>query len=114
MISRGGFLSAWQPRVDADCNSDPVTRGRLQERMNSPLQLRKVRLRGLGGPAVYGVPRACASAAGKECDSAGLSGAVETAATTAQSPPARTRRPGRVRRPTRLRVRSRGIVRPWG
>jgi hypothetical protein len=25
--------------------------------MNSPLEIRKVRLRGLGGPAVYGVPR---------------------------------------------------------
>jgi hypothetical protein len=31
--------------------------------MNSPLGKRKVRLRGLGGPAVCGVPRTCASAA---------------------------------------------------
>ena len=35
---------------------------RLQERMNSPLQLHKVRLRGLGGPAVCGVSYTCASA----------------------------------------------------
>jgi hypothetical protein len=35
---------------------------RLQERMNSPLEKRKVRLRGLGGPAVCGVPGTCASA----------------------------------------------------
>ena len=32
------------------------------ERMNSPLEIRKVRLRGLGGPAVCGIPRTCASA----------------------------------------------------
>jgi hypothetical protein len=32
--------------------------------MNSPLERRKVRLRGLGGPAACGIPRACASAAG--------------------------------------------------
>ena len=31
--------------------------------MNSPLGLRKVRLRGLGGRAACGVPRTCASAA---------------------------------------------------
>src|ERR1044071_8699571 len=31
--------------------------------MNSPLQRRKVRLRGLGGPTACGVPRTCASAA---------------------------------------------------
>src|SRR5688500_278321 len=37
-------------------------RVRLQERMNSPLQNHKVRLRGLGGPGVCGVPGACASA----------------------------------------------------
>ena len=37
---------------------------RLQERINSPLQLHKVRLRGLGGPAVCGIPSTCASAAG--------------------------------------------------
>jgi hypothetical protein len=30
--------------------------------MNSPLEKRKVRLRGLGGPAVYGIPHTCASA----------------------------------------------------
>ena len=30
--------------------------------MNSPLQPHKVRLRGLGGQAVYGVSRTCASA----------------------------------------------------
>jgi hypothetical protein len=35
---------------------------RLRERMNSPLEKRKVRLRGLGGPAVCGVSRTCASA----------------------------------------------------
>ena len=35
-----------------------------QERMNSPLENRKVRLRGLGGPAMCGIPRTCASAAG--------------------------------------------------
>jgi hypothetical protein len=32
--------------------------------MNSPLENRKVRLRGLGGPAVCGVPGTFASAAG--------------------------------------------------
>jgi hypothetical protein len=37
---------------------------RMQERMNSPLQLHKVRLRGLGGMAVCGVPGTCASATG--------------------------------------------------
>jgi hypothetical protein len=36
---------------------------RPRERMNSPLENRKVRLRGLGGPAVCGVPGTCASAA---------------------------------------------------
>ena len=35
---------------------------RPRERMNSPLGIRKVRLRGLGGPAVCGVSRTCASA----------------------------------------------------
>jgi hypothetical protein len=30
--------------------------------MNSPLEIRKVRLRGLGGQAVCGVPGNCASA----------------------------------------------------
>jgi hypothetical protein len=35
---------------------------RPQERMNSPLENRKVRLRGLGGPAVCGVRGTCASA----------------------------------------------------
>jgi hypothetical protein len=30
--------------------------------MNSPLELHKVHLRGLGGPAVCGIPRTCASA----------------------------------------------------
>jgi hypothetical protein len=30
--------------------------------MNSPLEHRKVRLRGLGGPAACGFPRTCASA----------------------------------------------------
>jgi hypothetical protein len=39
--------------------------GAAQERMNSPLEIRKVRLRGLGGMAVCGVPRTCASAIGK-------------------------------------------------
>jgi hypothetical protein len=34
------------------------------ERMNSPLESRKVRLRGLGGPAVEGVPGTGASATG--------------------------------------------------
>ena len=34
----------------------------LQGRMKSRLGKRNVRLRGLGGPAVYGVPGACASA----------------------------------------------------
>jgi hypothetical protein len=33
--------------------------------MNSPLENRKVRLRGLGGTAVCGVPGTCASAAGR-------------------------------------------------
>jgi hypothetical protein len=37
---------------------------RPRERMNSPRESRKVRLRGLGGPAACGVPRTCASAAG--------------------------------------------------
>jgi len=37
------------------------------ERMNSPLERRKVRLRGLGGPAVCGAPRPGASAAGARC-----------------------------------------------
>jgi hypothetical protein len=37
---------------------------RLQERMNSPLQGHKVRLRGLGGPAACGVPSSFASATG--------------------------------------------------
>jgi hypothetical protein len=32
------------------------------ERMNSPLEHRKVRLRGLGGPAVCGARRTCAPA----------------------------------------------------
>jgi hypothetical protein len=32
------------------------------ERMNSPLEIRKVRLRGLGGPALCGIPGTCASA----------------------------------------------------
>ena len=35
---------------------------RLQGRINSLQQLHKVRLRGLGGPDVCGVPRTCASA----------------------------------------------------
>ena len=35
---------------------------RLQERMNSPLQLHKVHLRGLGGPVVCGIPCTGASA----------------------------------------------------
>ena len=35
---------------------------RLQERMNSPLQRHKVRLRGLGGRGACGVPGTCASA----------------------------------------------------
>jgi hypothetical protein len=35
---------------------------RPRERMNSPLESRKVRLRGLGGPVVCGVPDTCASA----------------------------------------------------
>ena len=34
------------------------------ERMNSPLEIRKVRLRGLGGQAMCGVGRTCASATG--------------------------------------------------
>jgi hypothetical protein len=33
--------------------------------MNSPLESRKVRLRGLGGPAACGVPGTCASATGR-------------------------------------------------
>jgi len=33
--------------------------------MNSPLETRKVRLRGLGGPGACGVPRTCASAIGE-------------------------------------------------
>src|SRR5688500_18260052 len=37
---------------------------RPRERMNSPLENRKVRLRGLGGPGVCGVSRTCASAPG--------------------------------------------------
>jgi hypothetical protein len=37
---------------------------RPRERMNSPLEIRKVHLRGLGGPAVCGIPGTCASAAG--------------------------------------------------
>jgi hypothetical protein len=37
---------------------------RLQERINSPLQLHKVHVRGLGGPTVCGVPRTGASATG--------------------------------------------------
>jgi poly(3-hydroxybutyrate) depolymerase len=37
---------------------------RLRERMKSPLQGRKVRLRGLGGPAPCGVSGTCASATG--------------------------------------------------
>jgi hypothetical protein len=37
---------------------------RLQERMNSPLERRKVRLRGLGGLTVCGVPDTGASATG--------------------------------------------------
>jgi len=32
--------------------------------MNSPLEVRKVRLRGLGGPAACGVPGTCSSATG--------------------------------------------------
>jgi len=36
--------------------------------MNSPLQLRKVRLRGLGGPGMSGVPSTCASATGEITD----------------------------------------------
>jgi hypothetical protein len=32
--------------------------------MNSPLEIRKVRLRGLGGMVVCGIPGTCASAAG--------------------------------------------------
>jgi hypothetical protein len=35
---------------------------RPRERMNSPLEHRKVRLRGLGGPAMCGAPSTCASA----------------------------------------------------
>jgi hypothetical protein len=34
----------------------------IRKEHNSPLQLRKVRLRGLGGQAVCGVPGTCASA----------------------------------------------------
>jgi hypothetical protein len=33
--------------------------------MNSPLELRKVRLRGLGGLNVEGIPGTCTTAAGK-------------------------------------------------
>jgi hypothetical protein len=47
---------------------------RIQERMNSPLERRKVRLRGLGGTAVCGVPRACASAAGRMASRGGGGG----------------------------------------
>jgi hypothetical protein len=52
------------PRASSRAASVPQgsSQVRLQERMNSPLQLRKVRLRGLGGRAVCGVPCACASA----------------------------------------------------
>jgi acetyl esterase/lipase len=49
---------------DARRDVDGVTRVRLLERMNSPLEIRKVRLRGLGGPAVCGVPNTRASATG--------------------------------------------------
>jgi len=86
--------------------------------MNSPQQLHEVRLRGLGGPGVCGVPCACASAAARVGRLPGVPGtgaratgsvprAVETAATRARSPPARTRRPGRVRRPMHRSVRNR-------
>jgi hypothetical protein len=37
----------------------------IQERMNSPLEGRKVRLRGLGGTGVCGDPGSCASATGR-------------------------------------------------
>jgi hypothetical protein len=36
-----------------------------RERMNSPLEIRKVRLRGLGGPTVCGVSSTWASATGE-------------------------------------------------
>jgi hypothetical protein len=48
--------------------------------MNSPLESRKVRLRGLGGPAVCGIPGACASAAvtAGEQDGSEIEGLVRT------------------------------------
>jgi hypothetical protein len=51
-----------QPKIYRDFGG--IRGVRLQERMNSPLQDRKVRLRGLGGQAVCGVPGTCASATG--------------------------------------------------
>src|SRR5688572_3278049 len=46
---------------------------RPRERMNSPLEEREVRRRGLGGPAVCGAPRTGASATGPCAPRAGVS-----------------------------------------
>jgi hypothetical protein len=89
---------------------------RLQGRINSLQRLHKVRLRGLGGKAARGAPRTCASATGALPPGSGAviratwrppAGANKFAATTSQSPPARTRRQGGTRRPMHLRVRNR-------
>jgi hypothetical protein len=47
---------------NARCDSNPVMCRPPAERMNSPLEKRKVRLRGLGGAAMCGVPSTCSSA----------------------------------------------------
>jgi hypothetical protein len=87
----------------------------VPERLKPQLQRHKVRLRGLGGMGVCGVPRPGASATGprhrlrrvssRPARAVTIRGggfrdfpaAVETAATTSQSPPPRTLRHGRVR-----------------
>ena len=51
-----------RPRNHARCDSNSVTCRPPAERMNSPLENRKVRLRGLGGRALYGVRSTCVSA----------------------------------------------------
>ena len=61
----GNVPSRLRERMMSVVNRTGNVPARLRERMNSPLESRKVRLRGLGGPAVCGVPRTGAPATGR-------------------------------------------------
>jgi hypothetical protein len=68
-----GFVPGAANAVDAADPADVADAARLvwhravrtRERLKSPLEIHKVRLRGLGGPGASGVPNTCASATGR-------------------------------------------------